>query len=160
MLYLTSSFPHLATSTLLTYISNRAPTALCAELLLPNCVHFCCCSPIASTRHMLLAACVCFSCCSPFASASAAARCLRPLQLLLPGIGCVRFICSRLRLLQLLLPDCICFNSCSPIAQLLLPDCVRFNYCSPIEVQRSRIPYSGKFWWALNLVISAKTLYF
>ena len=51
---------------------------------------------------------------SPFAFASAAARRLRPLHLLL-SIASVS-TSSRLRPLRLLLPDCICFNCCSPIA--------------------------------------------
>ena len=85
---------------------------------------------------------------SPIASASAAARRLRPLQLLLPGPiaasastaaprlppprvqlllpNCARFSCCSLsRPLRLLLPDCVRFNCCSP-------DCVRFDCCSPI----------------------------
>ena len=123
-------------------MSNSAPDSSLSELLLPDCVRFSCCSPIASIR---------FDCCSPFASASAAARHLCLLQLLLPD--CVCFNCSpfasasaaarHLCLLQLLLPDCVCFN-CSPIVSasavaprlpplhLQLPDCVRFDCCSPI----------------------------
>ena len=56
------------------------------------------------------------SCFSPIASASAAARRLCPLQLLLA---------ARSRPLRLLLPDCVRLNCCSP-------DCVRFDCCSPI----------------------------
>ena len=54
--------------------------------------------------RLLLPDCVRFNCCSPIASASTAAPRLRPLQLLL----------ARLRPLQLLLPDCVRFNCCSP----------------------------------------------
>ena len=117
-------------------MSNSARTALCIvraatprlrplqllladcidllQLLLPIFVRFSCCSPIAS---------ICFNCCSPFLSASAAARHLCLLQLLLPD--CVHFNCSpiasvapRLRPLQLLLR-----------LHLQLPDCVRFDCC-------------------------------
>ena len=73
----------------------RHRTALCAELLLPDCVRSSCCSPIALIRFKLLfLVSVRFSCCcSPLASASAA---LSP------------------RFQQL--PDCVRFNCCSPIA--------------------------------------------
>ena len=96
----------------------------------------------------------------------AAARRLRPLQLLLAA--CVRFSCfSRSRPLWLLLPDCIRFNCCSPIAsastaaprlrplqllarlrplQLLLPDCVRFNCCSPASTAAPRLHTSAACW--------------
>ena len=103
-----------ATSPLLAYVSNLAPdvgrrTALCAELLLSDCVRF--------------------SCCSPIASASTATRRSRPLQLLLPDFilppsaAAPRF-CS----LYLLLPDCVRFNcssrSCLLRLLLALPDCI------------------------------------
>ena len=93
------------------------------------------------------------SCFSPIASASAAARRLRPLQLLLPGpiaasasTGCCSrspfasasrpaaaprlrplqlLLAARSRPLRLLLPDCVRLNCCSP-------DCFRFDCCSPI----------------------------
>ena len=87
--------------------SAAAPRLHPLQLLLPDCVRFCCCSPLASIR---------FNCYSPIASASAAARHLRPLQLLFPD--CVRFSCSRnasastaapgLHPLRLLHPDCVC----------------------------------------------------
>ena len=71
--------------------------------------------------------------CSPIASASAAARRLHPLQLLLlgqitasastaapplpplPAAAPASSAACRLHPLQLLLPDCVCFNCCSPI---------------------------------------------
>ena len=83
--------------------------------------------------------------CSPIASASAAARRLRPLQLLLPGpiaasastaappLPPLPAAAPRLCPLHLLLVTCIRFSCCSrshPL-RLLLPDCVRFNCCSP-----------------------------
>ena len=71
-------------------------------------------APRLHPLQLLLAACVCFSCCSLLASASAAARRLCPLQLLL-SIVCVS-TAPRLRPLQLLLPDCVLFNCSSPIA--------------------------------------------
>ena len=75
--------------------------------------------------------CVRFNCCSPIAPASAAARHLCPLQLLLPD--CVRFNCS---------PDCVRFGCCSPIAslQLLLPDCIRFSCCSLLTSASAAAP--------------------
>ena len=108
--------PHSATRVI------RRQTALCAELLLPDWVRFCCCSPIASICfncyfQLLLPDCIRFRCCSLIVSASAAAHRLHPLQLLLPD--CIRFNCSRLRQLRLLLPDCDRFNCCSPIASAL-----------------------------------------
>ena len=104
--------------------SAAAPRLRLLQLLLPDCVCFSCCWPIASTH---------FNWCSQFVSASSAARHLCLLQLLLPD--CVHFMinCStiasasavapRLRLpqLQLLLR-----------LHLQLPDCVRFDFCSPI----------------------------
>ena len=84
--------------------------------LLPDCVRFSCCSPIAS---------ICFNCCSPFASASAAARHLCLLQLLLPDCSTA----PRLRPLQLLLPDCIRFGCCSSIASASTAACSGFT-CS------------------------------
>ena len=60
--------------------------------LLPDCVRFSYCSPIASTSTLLPNG-VRFVCCFPIASAS-----------------------TLLRPLHLLLPDCIRFNCCSPIA--------------------------------------------
>ena len=113
------------------------------------------------------------SCCSPLdcidlfqlllsswlVSSSAAARHLRPLQLLLSIASistasqlrllrlllpdCVRFNSApRWRPLHLLLPDCIRFNSAPrwrPL-HLLLPDCVRFNCCSPIASASAASP--------------------
>ena len=75
-----------------------------------------CCSTIgsASAADPHVIALIRFNCCSPFTFASAAARRLRPLQLLLL-IASVS-TAPRLRPLQLLLPDCVCFNCCSPIA--------------------------------------------
>ena len=115
-----SSLRSLSYFPLFAYVSNSAPDSSLSELLLPDCVRFSCCSPIASIH---------FDCCSPFASASAAARHLCLVQLLLPD--CVRFNCSpiasasadvpRLRPLQLLLR-----------LHLQLPDCIRFDRCSPI----------------------------
>ena len=95
--------------------SAAAPEPVCG-------IRFHCCSQFASAS----------SCCSPIAHASAAARRLRPLQLLLP-IASASAATPRLRPLQFLLPDCVRFNCCSPIAsastaarplRLLLPDCI------------------------------------
>ena len=136
--YSLSSFAHSATPPSFTYVSNQRRTALCAKLLLPDCVSFSYCSPIASASaaarylrspfasastapqlhllQLLLAACVCFKCYSPIASASTA-----PLH-------CVRFsCCSPIALIH--------FNCSSPYLrplQLLLHDCVRFSCCSLI----------------------------
>ena len=90
----------------------------------------CCCSPIALIR---------FNCCSPFASASAAARHLCLLQLLLPD--CVRFNCSPIASASAVAP-----RLCPPQVQLLfwlhlqLPDCVRFGCCSPIASASTAAP--------------------
>ena len=94
----TSSFARFArsaTSPSFAYVSNPCRIALCAELLLPNCVCFSCCSPR--------------DCIDPFQLLRAPG--LHPLQLLLAA--CVRFSrCSRLRPL----PDCVRFGCCSAIA--------------------------------------------
>ena len=147
---ITSSFAHFGRSAfplirLPSVIRHR--TALCADLPLPDCVRFNCCSPLASAlaaapspivsaacqcaacvHWLLLPDCVRFNCCSLIASASTAAPRLHPLQLLLP--------------------DCIRFNCCSPIVsastaaprlrqlRLLLPDCA--YTCSPSWIQCSR----------------------
>ena len=100
---ITSSFARFtrsATSPSFAYVSNSAPDSSLSELLLPDCVRFSCCSPIASIR---------FNCCSPFESASVAARHL----CLSFSCYCVHYNCSpiafasavapRLRPLQLLL---------------------------------------------------------
>ena len=93
------------------------------QLLLPTCVRFSCCSPLASASvaapwlrplRLLLPDCVRFNCCSPIASASTAAQRLSPLQLLLPD--CVRFSCCSPIASNLLLSDCVCSDCCSPIA--------------------------------------------
>ena len=70
-----------------------------ASTAVPVCIHFSCCSPLvsasAAARHLcllqlLLATCVCFSYCSPIASASAVAPRLRP-----PKFNCCSgFSCS------------------------------------------------------------------
>ena len=97
----------------------------------PDCgkrIRFHCCSPFASAS----------SCCFSIAPASAAARRVRPLQLLLP-IESASAATPRLRPLQLLLPDCVCFNCCSPDCvrfNCCSPDCVRFDCCSPIAYIR------------------------
>ena len=99
-----------ATSPSFAYVSNPTPdSSLCRaaaprlhqsaaphlrplRLLLPDCIRFSCCSPIASASaaaprlhplQRMVPDCVRFSCCSPITSASAAAPRLRPLQLLL-----------------------------------------------------------------------------
>ena len=102
---ITSSFAHSATSPSFTYVSNLVPdSSLCRaaaprlhplQLLLPDCVRFSCCLPLASASAAA-PDCVRFGCCSPIASASTAAPRLRPLQLLL----------ARLRPLRLLLSAC------------------------------------------------------
>ena len=109
---------------------NTAPDSSPSELLLPDCVRFSCCSPIALIR---------FNCCSPFASASAAARHLCLLQLLLPD--CVRFNCSPIASASAVAP-----RLRPPQVQLLLrlhlqlPDCVRFGCCSPIASASTAAP--------------------
>ena len=115
------------------YDTGAELTALCAELLLPDCVRFVLLLPdCIDLLQLLLPVCVHFSRCSPIASASHARR-LRPLQLLLPD--CVRFSCCspiaslqllrapRLRPFQLLLPDCVRFDCCSPIASACSTSC-------------------------------------
>ena len=91
----------------------------CAELLLPDCIRFSCCSALhdcIDPLELLLPVCVRFTCCSR----------LRPFQLLL---YCIRFGCCspiasasttapRLRPIQLQLPDCVCIDCCSPPAVL------------------------------------------
>ena len=125
--------------------------ALCAELLLPDCVHFNCCSPrdCIDLFQLLLS--------SRLASASAAARCLHPLQLVLSiasvsiASDCVRFgCCSRLCPLQLCSPM-VSASSAAPRLrplQLLLPDCVRFGCCSLPAVleDSSHVHYSRTFY--------------
>ena len=131
----------------------RRRTSLCAELLLPDCARFSCCSPLASAsaaapgpdcgiRFQCSPFASASSCCSPIVPASAAAHRLRPLQLLLP-IASSSAATPRLRPLQLLLPDCVAPTAAPRLRplqlllarlrplQLLLPDCVRFNCCSP-----------------------------
>ena len=84
-----------ATSLSFAYVSNpvldsslcraTAPRLCPLQLPLPVCVHFSCCSLIASSSAAACdRRCVCFSCCSPIASASTAAPRLHPLQLQLP----------------------------------------------------------------------------
>ena len=140
---ITSSFTHFAhsaTSLSFTYVSNLVPdSSLCRAA-----------APRLRPLQLLLPDCVRFSCCSPIASASAAAPRLRPHQLLLAV--CVRFSCCSLIAdgpFQLLL-DCVCFNCCCPIAsasaasprlrplQLLLPDCIhRLFWKIPADSQCS-----------------------
>ena len=133
----TSSWARFATSPLFAYVCNSAPDSSPSELLIPDCVRFSCCSPIALIR---------FNCCSPFASASAAAR---HLCLLLPD--CVRFNCSpimctsaaapRLRPLRLLLPDCIRLTLvASPVLENSSP-CLMFSNGSS---RFSKLKYEGR----------------
>ena len=66
--------------------------------------------------QLLLPDCVRFSCCSPLASASAAAPRLRPLEPSAAAPGPRLLNCCSpiiLRPLRLLLPDCVRFNCCS-----------------------------------------------
>ena len=92
--YDTSSFARFACSALLASLAQLLPlhsrmwvircrTALCAELLLLDCVRFSCCSlrDCIDPLHLLLPVCIRFSCCSPLVSASAAA------------LNCIRFNC-------------------------------------------------------------------
>ena len=85
--------------------------------LLPDCVRFSCCSPLASALQLLLPGPIAASASTaalPLPPLPATAPRLRPLHLLLAA--CIRFsCCSRLRSLRLLLPDCVRFNCCSPI---------------------------------------------
>ena len=71
-------------------------------------------APRLRPLQLLLSICVRFSCCSPIASASAAAHCLCPLQLLLPIMS--TSTAPQLLPLWQLLSDCVRFNCCSPIA--------------------------------------------
>ena len=151
-----TSFVHQITKTKGTKINSIqvAELALLAQLLPP-------CSPTCAAPDSSLSE----SCCSPIVSTSAAARrllrsastaapCLRPLQLLLTA--CVCFSCYSssasaaahqllrsastaapcLRPLLLLLATCVCFSCYSPIAprlhplRLLLLDCICLNCCS------------------------------
>ena len=83
-----------------------------AELL--ACIHFSCCSRLASASAAL--DCVHFNCFS-IASASAAAPRLRPLQLCSP-MASASSVAPRLLPLQLLLPDFVRFGCCSSPAVL------------------------------------------
>ena len=103
------------------HIYNRLITCaykLCAELLLPDCVRFSCCSPrdCIDPFQLLLS--------SRLASASAASRHLRPLQLLLSIVDCVRSAAA------------------TPFvsASTLLPDGVRFVCCSLIASTSTAAP--------------------
>ena len=105
-----------------TYLLQVAELASLAQLLPP-------CSPTVRNPAPDSSLKSCFS---PIASASAAARRLHPLQLLLPGpiAASASTAACALRLppprVQLLLPDCACFSCCSP------PNRVHFDCCSPI----------------------------
>ena len=113
-------------------VRNPAPDSCASprlrplQLLFAACFRFSCCSR-ARLRHWLPLLlpwpfASASSCCSPIAPASAAARRLRLLQLLLPIASALAATprlptaAPRLRPLQLLLADCIRFNCCSPIA--------------------------------------------
>ena len=92
---------------------------IASALLLPDCVHFSCCSR-ARLRHplpLLLPVCLrlASSCCSPIAPASAAAR--RPItsaSTAAPRLRPLELLLARLRPLRLLLPDCILDSSPCP----------------------------------------------
>ena len=107
-------------------------TALCAELLLPNCVHFSCCSlrNCIDPLQLLLPVCIHFSCCSLLASASAAA------------LDCIHFNCSPIASASAATPQ-LSASTAAPqlhLLQLLLPDCVRFNCCSLIASASTAAP--------------------
>ena len=109
---ITSSFTRFArsaTSPSFTYVSNLVlDSSLCRAA-----------APQLRPLQLLLPDCICFSCCSPIASASTAAPRLRPLQLLLSI--CVRFGCCS--------PDCVRFDCCSPIACIRLQPQLDSNPC-------------------------------
>ena len=151
-LYYTSSFARFArsaTSPSFAYVSNPVPDSSLCRAAAPR--------AIASIRFNCSGpACIRFSCCSPLASASAAARRLRPLQLLL-SIASVS-TASRLRPLRLLLPDCVRFNSAPrwrPL-RLLLPDCVRFNCCSSIAPASAAAP--RQLFWKIPAMSGTSTI--
>ena len=120
----------------------RCRIALCAKLLLPDCVRFSCCSPrdcIDPFQLLLssqLALPVSFSCCSPLASASAAA------------LDCST--ASRLRPLRLLL--------LIASASTLLPDGIRFICCSPIASTSTAAPRLRPLWLLLLASCSGRVL--
>ena len=112
--------------------------------LLPNGVRFVCCSPIVSAStllrplHLLLPDCIRFNCCSPIASASAAAPRLRPLQLCSP-MASASSAAPRLCPLQLCSP----MASASSAAPRLFPlqlCCIHFICCSPIASASTAAP--------------------
>ena len=139
---------------------NSAPDSSPSELLLPDCIHFSCCSPIAlihfnccspfvsasaAARHFT---CVCFSCYSPIASVSTAPR-LRPLRLLLLDRVhrkfncCSGFTCSRSARNQgaACSSPIACASAAAPrlrLLRLLLPDCIRLRLRDPRAVGVAR----------------------
>ena len=121
---ITSSFNCSATTPSFTYVSIWRQAALCAELLLPDCTRF--------------------SCCSPNVSALAAAPQLRPLRLLLPD--CVHFgCCSLIASASTVAPDCVhsAAAPCLLLLQLLLADCIRFSFCSPLHPFQLLLPIAS-----------------
>ena len=101
-------------------MSNPCRIALCAELLLPDCVRFSCCfSRYCIDPFQLLLS-------SRLASASAAFRRLRPLQLLL-SIAVNWFPIASA-------------SAAAPRMPTLLPDGVRFVCCSPIASASAAAP--------------------
>ena len=118
-------------------VRNPAPdSSVQTAELLPDCVRFSCCSPLASALQLLLAACVRASAAAPGADCAASASTAAPPLPPLPAAA------PRLRPLHLLLAAGIRFSCCSrsrPL-RLLLPDCVRFNCCSPITSASTAAP--------------------
>ena len=128
-------------------MSIQRRTALCAELLLPDCVRlppdcvgFSCCSPLASASNQLLLP-------GPIASASTAAPRLLPLPAAAPRLCLLQLLlhARRLHLLQLLLP----ITSASAAAprlrplRLLLPDCMH-PFAAPVGFQPDVLKHSSR----------------
>ena len=108
-----------------------AELAWLAELLPPRSPTVC--NPVADSSLCRLQSC------SPIAFASAAARRLRPLQLLLPGPIAASTSTAIPPLPPLLLPDCVC---CSPLASAsaAAPNRVHFGCYSPIVSASTAAP--------------------
>ena len=109
-------------------------------MLLPYCVPFSCCFPIASALQLLLPDFVhpLRDCCSPFPSDTAAAPLLRPLQLLFPDFNSS--------------PDCVRFDCCFPIASACSLTCSgRFQpnpnvlkHSFAAQLRFSKLKYEGR----------------
>ena len=115
------------------FVSAAAPRLHSLQLLLPDQL---------SLPQQLLPDCIHFSCCSPIASASAAAPRLQPLQLLLPEVVSLQFllsICIRVQTQPFweVLAPALCsqyslqssrFRGCSKVHILVPPPKSHFHY--------------------------------